>query len=71
MTASEAAEVKRLVRCYNQLVLSSLRSLEGINHPVIEVVSKVSGQNQLGLQWRPFMEEDGRLLGDKLTEISL
>ena len=71
MSLAEIAEVSRLARRYNGLIFESLKLMRGIDHPTIEVVSRVSGQDQLGLQWRPFMGEDGRVSGDRLREVTL
>ena len=71
MSNAEATEVSRLARLYNKLVWKSLRLMEGVDHPTIEVVSKVEGQDQLGLQWRPLIGEDGQLSGGRLREVAL
>ena len=71
MSAAEAAEVSRLARHYNHLVWKSLKLMEGADHPTIEVVSKVGEQDQLGLQWRPFIGPEGLMSNGKLREVSL
>ena len=71
MSNAEAAEVSRLAKLYNKLVWKSLRLMEDVDHPTIEVVSKVEGQNQLGLQWRLFLGPESQLSSGRLREVSL
>ena len=71
MSPEEAAEVSRLARLYNGIIFGALMLMRDVDHPTIEVVSQVAGENQLGFQWRPFMGADGRVSGCRLREVTL